>query len=86
MAVKDALMAGVARQLGHHSGLPGRLAGTLLNRGNRRFVQAAVEALGPDSAASVADVGFGGGVGLQFLLDRVGESGRVHGVEVSRGR
>ena len=31
----------------------------------------------------VADVGFGGGVGLKFLLDGVGQSGRVHGVEVS---
>ena len=31
----------------------------------------------------VADVGFGGGVGLKFLLDSVGQPGRVHGVEAS---
>ncbi|WP_425171781.1 class I SAM-dependent methyltransferase [Mycobacterium sp.] len=31
----------------------------------------------------VADVGFGGGVGLKFLLGSVCQSGRVHGVEVS---
>jgi arsenite methyltransferase len=31
----------------------------------------------------VADIGFGGGVGLKFLLDSVGPSGTVHGVEVS---
>ena len=43
-----------------------------LNRGNRRFVSAAVQALRPDAAAVVADVGLGGGVGLKFLLDSVG--------------
>ena len=50
---------------------------------HRRFVCAAVQALQPDAAAVVADVGFGGGVGLKFLLGSVGLSGRVHGVEVS---
>jgi ubiquinone/menaquinone biosynthesis C-methylase UbiE len=54
-----------------------------LNRGNRRFVRAAVQALQPDAAAVVAVVGFGGGVGLKFLLDSVGPSGRVYGVEIS---
>jgi arsenite methyltransferase len=83
MAVRGALMAGIAKQLGHPSGLRGRLIGAALNRGNRRFVSAAVQALRPDAAAVVADVGFGGGVGLKFLLDSVGQSGRVHGVEVS---
>jgi arsenite methyltransferase len=83
MAIRGALMAGIAKQLGHPSGLRGRLVGVALNRGNRRFVSAAVRALQPDAAAVVADVGFGGGVGLKFLLDSVGQSGRVHGVEVS---
>jgi len=83
MAVRGAIMAGIAKQLGHPSGLRGRLVGAALNRGNRRFVSAAVQALQPDAAAVVADVGFGGGVGLKFLLDSVGQSGRVHGVEVS---
>ena len=76
-------MAGIARQLGHPSGLRGRLVGVALNRGNRGFVSAAVQALQPDPAAVVADVGFGGGVGLKFLLDGIGHSGRVHGVELS---
>ena len=31
----------------------------------------------------VADVGFGGGVGIALLLDRVDAGGKVHGVEVS---
>ncbi|MEB4208938.1 methyltransferase domain-containing protein [Mycobacterium sp. 94-17] len=76
-------MSGVAKQLGHPSGVRGRLVGAALNRGNRRFVSAAVQALRPDDASAVVDVGFGGGVGLKFLLDSVGPSGKVHGVEVS---
>lgn len=76
-------MAGIAKQLGHPSGLRGRLVGAALNRGNRRLVSAATRALQPDEASAVADVGFGGGVGLKFLLDSVGPSGSVHGVEVS---
>lgn len=76
-------MAGIAKQLGHPSGLRGRLVGAALNRGNRRLVTAAARALQADEASAVADVGFGGAVGLKFLLDSVGPSGSVHGVEVS---
>ena len=76
-------MAGIAKQLGHPSGVRGRVVGAVLNRGNRRFVRAAVQALQPDAAAVVADVGFGGGIGLKLLLDSVGPSSRVHGVEIS---
>jgi arsenite methyltransferase len=83
MGVRDAVMAGVAKQLGHPTGLRGRLVGAALNRGNRRFVTAAARALQLDEASAVADIGFGGGVGLKFLLDSVGPSGTVHGVEVS---
>jgi len=83
MAVRDALMAGIAKQLGHPSGARGRLVGAALNRGNRGFVNAAVQALDAGAAGEVADIGFGGGVGLKLLLDNVGPSGRVHGVEVS---
>lgn len=83
MTVRDAVMAGIAKQLGHPSGLRGRFIGLLLNRGNRAFVAAAVQALQPRTAGEVADVGFGGGVGLRFLLDSVGQSDLVHGVEIS---
>ena len=83
MAIRGAIMAGIAKQLGHPSGVRGRVVGVVLNRGNRRFVRAAVQALQPDAAAVVADVGFGGGVGLKLLLDSVGPSSRVHGVEIS---
>jgi arsenite methyltransferase len=83
MGIRDTVMAGIAEQLGHPSGLRGRLVGAALNRGNRRLVSAAARALQPDEASAVVDVGFGGGVGLKFLLDTVGPSGSVHGVEVS---
>jgi SAM-dependent methyltransferase len=83
MAVRGAIMAGIAKQLGHPRGVRGRLVGVALNRGNRSFVSAAVQALQPEVAAEVADIGFGGGVGLKLLLDGVGPAGRVHGVEVS---
>jgi arsenite methyltransferase len=83
MTIRGDIMAGIAKQLSHPSGARGRLVGALLNRGNRRFVGAAVQALQPGPAAAVADVGFGGGVGLKFLLDHLGDGGRVHGVEVS---
>ncbi|PLV53714.1 class I SAM-dependent methyltransferase [Mycobacterium simiae] len=83
MGVRDSVMAGVAKQLGHPSGLRGRLVGAALNRGNRRLIQSAAQALQPEEASAVADVGFGGGVGLKFLLDSVGPTGSVHGIEVS---
>jgi ubiquinone/menaquinone biosynthesis C-methylase UbiE len=37
----------------------------------------------PASGDTVADLGFGGGVGLDLLRRSVGTGGRVHGVEVS---
>jgi arsenite methyltransferase len=83
MDVRSRVLAGVARQLGHPQGVVGRLVGAGLNRGNGRAVEAAVDAASVVAGASVADLGFGGGVGLSLLLDRVGPSGTVHGVEVS---
>lgn len=82
MSVRGRVEAEIARQLGHPGGLAGRLVSKALNRGNLRLVARAVQALpsGPD--AVVADVGFGGGIGLRLLLDRPGAA-TVHGVEVS---
>jgi arsenite methyltransferase len=77
------VLAGIARQLGRPDGIRGRLTGRGLNRGNRREVLAAVAATGLDSGQTAADIGFGGGVGLRPLLDRVGPVGHVHGVELS---
>jgi arsenite methyltransferase len=73
----------IAGQLGHPNGLLGKGVAILLNRENRGAIAAAVDALAIDPGETVADVGFGGGVGLPMLLERVGGSGTVYGVEVS---
>jgi arsenite methyltransferase len=76
--------ARVARQLRHPGGLAGQLVGAMMNRRNGRTIAAAVNALSPQPGTVVADIGFGGGVGLRLLLDRVGAAGQVHGIEISR--
>ena len=77
------LLSTIAGQLGRPHGLVGRGVAIMLNRGNRRTVAAAVQAAEIAPGAVAADIGFGGGVGLGLLLDRVGDDGLVHGVEVS---
>ncbi|MGQ0837207.1 class I SAM-dependent methyltransferase [Actinokineospora sp.] len=84
MALRDSMLAGLARQLGHPRGLAGRGVGVLRNRANGATVRAAVDAPAPAPGQVVADIGFGGGVSLPPLLDRVGPSGRVHAVDISR--
>ena len=76
-------MAGLAKQLGRPEGIRGRVLGRGLNRGNRSAVTAAVKATELQAGQVGADVGFGGGLGLQLLLDAVGPAGHVHGVELS---
>ena len=83
MDVQSRILGELARQAGHPGGLVGRLMGVALNVGDRKDVAAAVDTLAVPSSGVVADIGFGGGVGLRFLLDRVGARGEVHGVEVS---
>lgn len=77
------LRAAFARQLGHPRGLSGRLVGAVLNRYNRHSMTTAVQELQLPPGATAADLGFGGGAGLGLLLGQVGESGRVHGADVS---
>ena len=77
------MMAGVARQLRQPQGLRGRFTARGLNRGNRTAVLAAVAATGVEVGQTAADIGFGGGVGLRPLLDRVGPGGHIHGVDFS---
>ena len=81
--VPDRLLATVAQQLGHPSGLTGRVVGRVLNRSNKSLVTFAVEAAEVAAGSAAVDVGYGGGVGLGLLLDRVGPAGIVHGVELS---
>ena len=77
-------MKGLARQLGHPQGLRGRLVVRMLNRANKVAMTEAVAALAPTPGATVADVGFGGGLGLDLLLDAVGPGGHVVGIDRSR--
>ncbi|MEU3015718.1 methyltransferase domain-containing protein [Nocardia asteroides] len=81
--VKDRLLTTIATQLGNPHGTLGKGVAFFLNRGNRRAIAAAVDATGVTAGAVVADIGFGGGVGLGLFLDRVGADGVVHGVEPS---
>ena len=76
-------LTAMASQLGHPRGLPGRVVGRMLNRGNRSAIGAAVAALSVPRDAVLADLGFGGGLGLALLLRRVGTTGQVHGVDIS---
>jgi ubiquinone/menaquinone biosynthesis C-methylase UbiE len=82
MRVRGRIDAKIARQLGHPAGFAGRLVAKRLNRRNRRTIEGAVEALSSGPGAVIADVGFGGGIGLRLLLDRPGAA-TVHGVDVS---
>jgi ubiquinone/menaquinone biosynthesis C-methylase UbiE len=55
----------------------------MLNRSNRGFITEAIAALSLQPGDVAADLGFGGGVGLALLLERVGPNGQVHGVDFS---
>ena len=56
----------------------------MLNRANKVAMTEAVAALAPTPGATVADVGFGGGLGLDLLLGAVGADGHVVGIDRSR--
>jgi arsenite methyltransferase len=73
----------IGRQLGAPAGPLGALVARMLNKGNAGTISAAVEALGLPAGATVADIGFGGGIGLDLLLKAVGPTGHVIGVEPS---
>src|SRR4051794_36994599 len=83
MSVRDQFTRGLARQLGRPEGMRGRIVGRMLNRRNAPVVAAAVDATELKAGDVGADVGFGGGLGLRLMLQRVGPTGRVHGVELS---
>lgn len=83
MDLPEGVLSRLAAQLGHPRGLPGLVVGRLLNRANRVAITGAVDALDIPPAAVLADLGFGGGVGLQLLLSRLVDGGQVHGVDRS---
>ncbi|MFC7450338.1 class I SAM-dependent methyltransferase [Rhodococcus daqingensis] len=77
------VMSTVAGQLGNPHGFLGKGIAILLNRGNRFLIGEAVAGSAVAPAETAADIGFGGGVGLSLLLDRVGAGGTVIGIEIS---
>ena len=58
------------------------MVGRGLDRGNQRLITEVAQALAPSARATVADIGFGGGLGLELLLNAA-EDTMVHGIEVS---
>jgi arsenite methyltransferase len=81
MGLRERFQAGLARQLGHPSGLRGRFVGSALNRRNREAVVKAVAALELSGTERALDIGFGGGLGLGLLLRK---AATVQGVEISK--
>src|SRR5260370_5648163 len=83
MGLRSRMLAGFASRLGRRTGLRGRGIGNMLNRSNRGEIAMAIAGLEIPSGAVVADLGFGGGVGLELLLALVGDKGQVYGVDLS---
>jgi arsenite methyltransferase len=81
MDLRAAFQRRLAKQLGHPTGLGGRIVAARINRRNVKAVDAAVAALEIQEGQVVADVGFGGGIGLTRLLQS--PAAVVHGVEIS---
>jgi len=79
----DVLLRTLGRQLGGPSGPLGAVIARMLNKNNATPIRAAVEALQLTGGETVADIGFGGGLGLELLLGATGRDGHVHGVEPS---
>lgn len=77
------MLTSLASQLGLPRGLPGLGLGRLLNRANRAATIGAVGTLDIPPEAVLADLGFGGGVGLEVLLLNLGVGGQVHGIDRS---
>lgn len=69
MDLRTRYRRGLAVQLGRPHGWRGRLVGRRLNRGNHNLVTAAVQACELAAGDRAADIGFGGGAGLESLPD-----------------
>lgn len=82
-SVRARLLSALAGQLGNPHGALGKGVAFVLNRSNKAAIAGAVRAADVAPGGAAADVGFGGGAGLSLLLERVGASGVVHGVEIS---
>ncbi|OCF85566.1 SAM-dependent methyltransferase [Nocardia brasiliensis] len=74
----------LANQLANPHGIWSASVAARMNRLNRTAIQAAVHATYAEPGDVVADIGFGGGLGISLLLDRVGPYGFVYGIDISR--
>ncbi len=81
--LRERLLSTVAGQLGRPHGILSPFVARALNRGNEKAIVAAVTAAQAPRGGVAADIGFGGGVGLQLLLDGIGDGGVVHGIEIA---
>ncbi|MBC6450070.1 class I SAM-dependent methyltransferase [Actinokineospora sp. HBU206404] len=81
MGVRTAMRKLLASQLGNPRGPMGKMLAKRLNKFNHAATSGAVEALAVVDDEVVADLGFGGGVGLRLLLDT--QAVEVHGVDYS---
>ncbi|MGI8609365.1 MAG: hypothetical protein ACR2MY_09095 [Candidatus Dormibacteria bacterium] len=76
MGWRDRLGVGLARQLGHPSGLRGRLVGVMLNRANRAVIAAAIDALALSGGETGADTEMIKRASRRYLDQRTAGSGR----------
>jgi SAM-dependent methyltransferase len=70
-------------QFGHPRGLVGSLVGHLMALKNTARSRWVLELLAPQPGERVIEIGFGSGTDVQRVLQRVGPSGSVAGVDVS---
>jgi ubiquinone/menaquinone biosynthesis C-methylase UbiE len=80
MSLKDRILM---RMFGRPQGLPGRLGGLILARGNRKFAEEVVAFVGVQPSVKVVEIGFGPGVAIE-LLARAAPGVQVAGVDVSK--
>lgn len=79
----EAFFRFVARQLSKPTGFMGGVAARALNKGNGGLMRKAVESMVVQPGEAVADIGFGGGAGLEILLQATAPNGKVYGVDPS---
>ncbi|MDQ3154442.1 MAG: methyltransferase domain-containing protein [Actinomycetota bacterium] len=85
MTVKNTVVTAVVRQFGRPRGLVGRLAGWQMAHrpSNRRRNAWVVSVLDPRPGDRVLEVGFGPGLAVAEMSDRVGPTGHVYGIDHS---
>ena len=76
------LARAIARQLANPHGLLGELVARLMNRSNGPMNRRAIELLGVAGGHRVLEVGFGGGITLDALL-QLARNGAVYGLDPS---